>query len=88
MEYTPSAIQPGSKITLNVVEGGYATEVTGVVTEVRISRYLNMEELALEGSEIGYMAVEEVSIALAGLDGMIDVSGMNIRLIDETDEGE
>ena len=88
MDYDPSEIRPGDKVTLNVVEAGYATDLTGTVTEVRIVRYLNLQELALDGSEIGYVSVEEVQIALAGLDALIDVSGAKIGRIEQTDEGE
>lgn len=88
MGYQADQIRPGDHVELNLVDHGYTSHVSGTVVEVQVFRYLNMDELALEGSEISYAMVEEVLVRLAGIDELIDVSNISIREIDTEGEGE
>lgn len=86
MDYDVSAIQPGDFITVNLVEGGYSTQVSGTVLEVQILRYLNMEQLTLEGDTMRYQPIQEVKVCLAGLEGLIDVT--TAAIMPNQEEGE
>lgn len=88
MGYAPDQIRPGDHVELNLVDHGYTSHVSGTVIEVQVYRYLDLNELALEGSEISYAMVEEVLVRLAGIDELINISNISIKEIDTENEGE
>ena len=86
MDYRPDQIRPGDHVELNLVDHGYTSHVSGTVIEVQVIRYLDLENLALQGSEITYGMVEEVLVRLAGIDELINISNISIRNLDEQGE--
>ena len=74
-------VRPGDEVNLMLFEKGYETAISGTVISVIREDWLDLDQLALEGSEIGYVYMSKTLIELAGVEGYIDVSGAKLERI-------
>ncbi len=78
-------VWPGDTVSLNLINSGYITNITGRVTGVRSEAYLDLDVISVEGDEIGYRVEETLVIEISGV-GWIDVTDLPISKMDETEE--
>ena len=86
-DYEVYEVWPGDTISLNLINDGYETNITGRVIAVRSEAYLDLDVISADGENIGYRVEETLQIEISGV-GWIDVTGLPISKMDGTEEEE
>lgn len=78
-------VWPGDTVSLNLINSGYVTNITGRVIGVKSEAYLDLDVISVEGDDIGYRVEETLLIEISGV-GWIDVTDLPIIKLDQTEE--
>ena len=84
------AVWPGDNVSLDLINDGYVTSISGKIIGVKSESYLDLNVLLADGDSIGHEIIETLLIEISGV-GWIDVTNSPIRKLDEEydeEEGE
>jgi len=81
-------VWPGDNVSLDLINDGYVTSISGKIIAVRSESYLDLGVLLVDGDRMGHEVIEQLMIEISGV-GWIDVTNSPIRkLHEEYDEEE
>ena len=82
-------VWPGDNVSLDLINDGYVTTISGKIIGVKSESYLDLNVLLADGDSIGHEIIETLQIEISGV-GWIDVTDSPIRKIDDQydEEGE